>query len=503
VLRFWRNPEFVRYLRAELRGPRAMSVALVAVVICTLVGLACWGTAKAANVQFFRSFHIWLTGIQYLVLGLWCAGSCGAAITRERELKNYDFLRTTRLTAGELLVGKVLGVPLIGYFAVACSLPVTIVTGILGGYSLGVILGSVLLMLVFALFVALVGLWLSMLLEKTSAAAAALFILFPLGVGFAFSFSPFPGFGAISVFAPLFSLYKADSDLAKVTPTIFGAPTHFLFLTLLLYATFGAWFALMLVRNLKKDREQIRLLSRWQAVGFAAFLNFLYYAFLNPNSLAQQPFASTGSISPREISNAAILLNAVVLALIGLATLTPPERLKVWWRRRMAGQDKYFSPNGLPWPWLAIAAALAYAMLAAEATGMRSAAPLNTWQLGNAAIYLLAFLVFITRDILFLQWCNLTRMKRPIFKGFLYLCLYYIAAGIIGVVAGTVSRPASDFIFGLTMPFASLSWGSLAPADVPGLYVGLALQVTVVVFLLQLISRRLSRPVSVPAAPTV
>jgi hypothetical protein len=500
VLRFWRNPEFVRYLRAELRGPRAMSVALVAVVICALVGLSCWGAQRGVNQEFFRVFHIWLTGIQYVVLGVWCAGSCGAAITRERELKTYDFLRTTRLTAGELLVGKVLGVPLIGYFAVACSLPITIMTGILGGYSAGVVLGSVLLMVVFALFVALVGLWLSMLLEKTSAAAAALLILFPLGVGFSFSFGPFPGFGAISVFAPIFSLYKADSDLAKVTPTIFGVPTHFLFLTLLLYVMFGAWFVLMLVRNLKKDREQIRLLSRWQAVGFAAFLNVLYYAFLNPQSLAW-PFFSTGSTSPREVSNFAILLNAVVLALIGLATLTPQERLKVWWRKRLAGQEKYFSPTGLPWPWLAIAAVIAYAMLAAEAAGLRSAVPLRTWQLGNTALQMLVFLVFITRDILFLQWCSLTRLKRPVFKGFLYLGLYYIAAGIIGGVVETVSDPASDFILGLTMPFGALSSKGLAPAEVPGLYIGLVLQLVVVVFLLQLIARRLSRPASVPAAP--
>ncbi|HUU13403.1 MAG TPA: hypothetical protein VM182_06805 [Terriglobia bacterium] len=336
-------------------------------------------------------------------------------------------------------------------------------------------------------------------MPSSSAAAAALLILFPLGVGFSFAFSAFPGFGAISIFAPLFSLYKADSDLSRVVPTIFGAPTHFLFLTFFLYATLGAWFVLMLVRNLKKDREEVRLLSRWQAVGFVAFLNLLYYAFLDPQTLAQTVYLK-GSISPREVSDAAIGLNGVILVLIGLATLAPQERLKVWWRRRRAGQEQYFSPNGLPWPWLAIAAAIAYAMLVAEAAGMRSATPLNSWQLGNAAIRLFAFLVFITRDILFLQWCNLTRMKRPIFKGFLYLCLYYAATGIIGGVVGTVSDAAAEFIFGLTMPFAAFSWKSLAPADVPGLYVGLVLQVVIVVFLLQLISRRLSRPVTAPAA---
>ncbi len=499
MLRFWRNPEFVRYLRAELRGPRATTVGLVVLVICALTGLACWGAVEAVNTQFFRNFHLWVTGMQYLVLGLWCAGSCGSAITRERELKTYDFLRTTRLTAGEVLVGKVLGVPIMGYFAVACSLPVSIVTGILGGYSIGVILAVILLMVFFALFVALVGLWLSMLLEKTGAAAAALLILFPLSVGFSLAYSAFPGMGAISVFAPLSTLYGADSDLASVVPTFFGVPTHFLPLTLFLFTTLGIWFAAMLVRNLKKDREEIRLLSRWQGVGFVAFLNLLYYAFLDPQKLAR-PFYSDGSISPRDVAHIAIVLNGMFLLLIGLATLAPQEKLKVWWRRRAAGQEKYLSPDGLPWPWLAIAAVIAYAMLAAEAAGMRNAMPLSTWQLGNAAIQLLAFLVFLTRDILFLQWCNLTHMKRPVFKGFLYLCLYYAAAGIIGGAVGTVSEAAADFIFGLTIPFTVLGWKSLAPADVPGLYVGLVLQVVVVVFLLQLISRRLSRMSVVPVS---
>ncbi|MBI1983377.1 MAG: hypothetical protein HYS61_04175 [Acidobacteria bacterium] len=99
-----------------------------------------------------------------------------------------------------------------------------------------------------------------------------------------------------------------------------------------------------------------------------------------------------------------------------------------------------------------------------------------------------------------MQWCNLTRMKRPVFKGFLYLWLYYSAAGILGTVVGTISEWAGSFILGVTMPFPALSSKSLAPADVPGLYVGLVLQVVIVVFLLQLIARRLSRPVTAPAA---
>lgn len=500
MLQFWRNPEFVRHLRAELRPPRAITAALVVLVICSLVGLSCWGAQKDLSREFFRVFHLWLVGIQCLVLGLWCAGSCGSAITRERELKTYDFLRTTRLTPGELVVGKALGVPIMGYFAVACSLPISVVAGILAGYSLGVILPTYLLLAVFALFVALVSLWLSMLLEKTSAAAATLLVLAPLALGFSFAYSAFAGFGAISIFPALYSLYGANSDLTRVVPTFFGFSTHFFLLTLLLYATFGAWFVLMLVRNLKKDREQVRLLSRWQAIGFVAFLNVLFYAFLDPKGLTP-PFYSAERIPPHAVSGIAVVVNGVILILIGLATLAPHERLKVWWRRRTAGREKYLSADGLPWPWVAIAAVVAYGMLAAEAAGLRSAVPIDDWRLGNTAIQMLAFLVFITRDILFLQWCNLTRMKRPVFKGFLYLCLYYAAAGILGAVVSSVSEGTGGFIFGLFTPFLTLSWRSLWPGDVPGLYLGLGLQVGAAIILLQLISRRLSRSPTV-AAPS-
>ena len=40
--RFWSNPEFVRHRRSELRPVRAITVAVVVLVLCLLLGLACW-----------------------------------------------------------------------------------------------------------------------------------------------------------------------------------------------------------------------------------------------------------------------------------------------------------------------------------------------------------------------------------------------------------------------------------------------------------------------------
>jgi hypothetical protein len=495
---FWENPEFIRHLRAELRGPRSIIMAVLTVVVSALVGLSCWGAADN-SAEFFRLFHYWLIGIEFVVLGLWCASACGQAISRERELKTYDFLRTTRLTAWELAAGKILGAPVMAYFVVGCSAPIAVVAGLLAGISAAATLGIYVLLVAFALFVSVIALWISMLMEKSSAAVALLVVLLPMGMGNAFAYGPFAGFSAISVFPAIMVLYHPEKLNPALAPTLLGFPVPLLALTLILYATLGAWFALMLVRNLKKDREEIRLLSRWQAVGFVAYLNVLFYAFLNPQKLGT---GSPWGMGPQQVSVLAMTLNAVAVFFVGVGILTPRERLKVWWRHRVAGQAGYLAPDGMVWPWLVMAAAVAYALLAAEAFGMQGAIPLDRWRLGTAAILLLNYLVFVTRDILFLQWAMLTRMKRPVIKGFLYLWLYYAAAGVVSSVVGLASEQAGTIILGLTTPFLITRTGSVALTAAHASYAGMGLQIVVAMFLGTLIARRLSHPPVVPETST-
>ena len=493
MLEFWRNPEFVRHLRAELRPPRAITAAFLAVVVCALAGLACWASEHENLRVFFRTFHGWLVGIQFVGLAFWCASGCGQAITRERELKTYDFLKTTRLTAGEIVLGKILGAPIMGYFVVGCTLPISLAVGALGGYGLGTLVGVYVLLLAFALFVSLMGLWLSMLLEKSSSAAVAILTLLPIGWTFSLGYSPFSGLGSLSAVPTIFSLYGLKDEPTLLRPTLFGMATPSLVVSLLLYAAFGAWLALMLVRNLKKDREQIVLLSRWQAVGFGAFLNVLLYAFLNPQALTST--AAYHTIRPEEVATLAMAMNGLFIFVVGLATLTPHERLKVWWRRRAAGEEKYFSESGLAWPWLIAVALVAYVLLIAEAAGLRSAVGFERWHLGQAAIQLLVLLVFAGRDVMFLQWCNLTRMKRPLVKGVLYLMLYYFAVSILGIVVAATTGSESNMVFDALTPYGPFMTGGAGLARLsPAIYIGLGVQMAFILLILKAIAMRLSRP---------
>lgn len=503
----WKNPEFVRYARAELRPARAVTAAALALVICTLIGLSCWSSTEAGRErEFFPLFYLWTMGFQFVVLTFWCASACGQAIAREREMKTYDFLKTTRLSASELMVGKVLGVPILAYYTVGCTVPVSVIMGILGGYGLGTIAMTYLLLLALGLFVSIMALWASMQVEGASARAVGLIVLFPVAFTFGFGESPFPGFGAISIFPAIFSLYRVNVWLGRISPTVFGWPVSFPLLTLILYFLFGSWFALMLVRNLKKEIDGIRLLSRWQAIGFAAFLNLLLYAFLNPQFL--QAANPQGSLPPEypytnhqfQLAISAMAFNACILYLIGIATLAPHEKLKIWWRAYQARAASYFSESGPSWPWLIPAALIAYVMLVLEALWMRPRVTLDQWDLGIAAAVLGVTLIFVIRDILFLQWAGLTRMKRPVIKGFLYLWLYYVAAGIIALVTLAVSSTKTEFIvLGALTPYSAYA-SQDAPVNVwPGVLVGLLLQLFFIVLLLRAIGQRLRRPALVPA----
>src|SRR5205085_2467275 len=152
--------------------------------------------------------------------------------------------------------------------------------------------------------------------------------------------------------------------------------------------------------NLKKDRTEIRLLSRRQAIGLAAFLNLLFYALIKSDPPLEADFM-TGMFS---------LLNAAVVLIVGLSTLSSREKLKVWWRQYRDGEQSYFSESGLVWPWMIASGAVGYGMHLAASPFIRASIGAD-YSRGKATLQLSIFLVFTIRDVLFLQFCTLTRLK--------------------------------------------------------------------------------------------
>ncbi len=507
LLRFWRNPEFLRHVRAELRPARMAIVASLVAVICAIAGLFCWLSVEAgwhtpeqARHLFLGSFYAVLLGAQAIVLCLWWTSACSDAISSERALKTYDFLRTTRLTAAELMVGKLMGAPVVGLFAVACSLPVSLTVGAMYGVSLSAMLGSYALLAIFAPLFGLFGLLMSLAMEKPvrGAGFAGVPLLWALAVlSMAAIDGPFPGLAALSGAPAALQLHglQAKIDAARVVPLIFGFPVSLLLLTVVLQASLAAWLVLMVRRNLKKEVEEISLLSRWQAIGLAVYLNFLFYAFFNRFEGGPHWMSADGrqEYLAEFVTVGMLILNGVILfAGCGMAAVTQREPLKIWWRRFQAGEASYLAEDGLPWPWLALVAVVSYAMLALYALALTDKIPLSKWGLGATATQLAFLLVFAVRDILFLQWCKLTRMKKAVSKGAGLLLLQYVAVLVVILVVHSATKRFDGVLISLLTPFAPLN----PEIHVATSVFGITVQVVVCVLLVSAITRRLGRPVT-------
>jgi hypothetical protein len=519
VLKFWRNPELVRHLRAELRPARAVTVAVVVLFLCALIGLACWSQRQEMLANADRNAHQyggkwteyaehlqndtrqtwlllckWVVGLQGGLVTLWSLFACAQSVSGERDRKTWDFQRTTSLTPAEITVGKLVGEPVLVYFGGLCSLPVAFWAGIAGGISFWTLLSAYVGLIAGALFLGLCGLWLSTLLETRSRGIGmigALVVYACIVSAYGFTASWFPGLAAFSPLTVLHAILGLDFDgHGDVHAMLFGHAVPWLLMSLLLYVSFGAWLAVMLLGNLKRDYNEIRPLSRWQAVGCSAFLNFMFYALLRSGS---------SPIKSDDLATFMVGINGVILFVIGLASLTPQERLKVWWRARAEGTSNMFSEDGLPWPWLALSAVVAYALMVWGLLAWRFSLDFHAGSLRTAALQLLVVLVFITRDILFIQWCTLTRFRQPVVKGFLFLCLYYVAAVVMIAMSSVSGEAGTMAALNILTPAGIFNprdeWGHFSGS----LYGGLALQAGLIAVILVAISNRLGRPSMVTA----
>ena len=518
----WRNPEFIRHFRAELRWSRAVAVAAVVIVVCSMLALVCWSyqqdmlaVARRGAQEFggrfserlktleqenatltFRFFFQWLLMFQTGVLTLWSLISCAQAVSGEREAKTWDFQRITRLSPAEMLVGKLLGEPILAYFAVGCSLPLAMIAGIAGGFATQRIASAYIFMLANSLFLGLVGLCLSTLVETRSRGlglVGALGLYFLIISSFFLNQSGLPG---LSVLSPLTAIRAvADqtdfSDVGRYQTFLFGNAVPWLLLSLLLQFCLAVWIVVILLRNLKRAYEQIQPLSRMQAVGCAAFLNVVVYALIRPHSY--------GSFrSSQDLASFMVMINGLFLLLVGMAILAPAERLRVWRRMQKSTAASLFSESGLPWPWLVLGAAVIYIVMICGLLMWARVLPVDADTVCTAGLRLLVVLVFVVRDVSFIQWCNLTRLRQPVVKGLLYLCLYYGSALVLVYVTRYVSPSLPAQVATVLTPIGVFDSGDKSLET--SLYAGLGFQVTgmvvqfgLVVALMQAISRRLSQ----------
>jgi len=449
------NPEFVRHWRAEMRAPRMLLSGGLSALICFLFAQAHSqsvtnrGYASSGPVGVDDSLYFWLMCVIAVALPLWCLSACLQAIANERQMKTYDFVRTTRMNSLELLFGYLFGAPLMAYYTIGIGAFIAFLSGLGEHVPIPGMLLAFLLLIVFSVFTSLLGLLISLVVDKPRAAGLLFVVLFfgwPMGaLAFAASDSPFPGVSALAMIPGLLPFFHVPQTVAELAaPHVFGVAVPAVILSVLLYGSMAVWVALALVNNLKKEREEIRIFTNRQAIGFAVYVNVLLIGFFHPlqNRVSTQSYEAAFVIF--------LIFNCMLFYFTGVVTLTPQERLRSWYREFCAKRQSYLSDNALPWPWILLAGAIALVSFL-FIVAMSGEYGQHDLTLGWAGFAILLLITFAVRDVLFLQWCMLTRMKNPVSKGIALIWLYYLAV----VILGALNR--NDFREGIPGPIAVLT----------------------------------------------
>ncbi len=454
------NPELIRNARAQLRGDRMLITATICAILSLAVGFAMATRGAGQGAGWGLDFLRLVVGVQVAVLLIVGGLASVHAIQREKDTNTFDFQRVTRLTPLELTLGKLFGAPLLAYFIVLCLMPAALVGAAVGGAHPSFVLAGYAIVILGAISFHALALLISLLVDRDAAATVVLLLLLifggvpaqggrvflnlgPLGPSFATTVLSQPTWTTLT---PQLPPGSSPFLTATMTDLFLGWPVHHVVVLILLYATFTLWFVLAVARNIKRDPAMYEIYTPTQALGFALYINLILVGFFRWRSFP-----------PVEAQETMLALNAGIFFTLGLALLRNRDRVR---RLSRPGADGAGWITAT-WPAPYVTAGLLTVGLAVVAILLGIGAQNGEWDLGLAIFRVLFVAAWFARDVLYLQWMNLHRRRRPLLLGILYLIVFYTCASIMLTTLGLIqTHPAlaSFFVPGVLFLLDARSW---------------------------------------------
>jgi hypothetical protein len=434
VSAFALNPELLRNARIQLRPGRAIAAA----VICAAISLTAWSfytynsrNAGEGGELLFKATFV----LQTIVLLIGGGISCLQSVHREKELNTFDYQRVTRLSSLELATGKLFGAPIMAYFVVVCFLPLSVFAAVATHINVWLFVQAYLILLLGCIAYHTFALLTSMLLGRGTSALVIFVYLILVGLtttdtGGVYSnwqlqmFSPFAGV----------SLIPHGSDSVRTYDFFFGQSLPHFAVLLVLYAIFTVWFLLGITRNLKRDPAVYEIYSPVQAFCFALYLDVLVLGFFNWKAPTGMPIIvgntlqGYSTLQAPEIEQSLMYVSVLIFFVLGILLLRNRERVR---RRARAMGNSATGWEASLWPAPYVLGGIVLAGLAILELIRIYRLPGNDWNIASALFEVAFYAVWITRDVLYLQWMNLRRTRRPLVSAFLYLITFYVCTGFL------------------------------------------------------------------------
>ena len=171
------NPVVLKELRGRMRGARAFIV--LTLYLLLLGGAVSLSFIPLASLPMGTGFDLamrQLIGktmfgiaifIQFIIVSFVAPGITAGTITSEREHQTYDILRTTLLSARDLVTGKLLSALSFLFLLLLAALPIQSLAFLLGGVGVEEVIIAVLMLLTTAVALSTIGIFLSSILKRT------------------------------------------------------------------------------------------------------------------------------------------------------------------------------------------------------------------------------------------------------------------------------------------------------------------------------------------------
>lgn len=250
-------------MRLKYRRSSPGLFACLYVFILLGIGMLQHYNSVALSMPFGRQFLLAILGIQFALSGLISLIMVGSSMNAEVNNRTFDFQRIVSLSPREILIGKIIGEPVVGYFLAMATLPLVVVCWLLGGATLASIVLFYVNLVTFTLMCSSVGL-LHTLAEPNQTPGkprsgsigglAFLFIAFLPSMiirgGTALS-NPWVG-TAVKLLTPVGSLVKlANGEPFAAQIEIWGLSLPSLLVAPLAQLAVAAWFVQVMARRLK------------------------------------------------------------------------------------------------------------------------------------------------------------------------------------------------------------------------------------------------------------
>ena len=464
------NAELLRYVRSELRPARVaviMGGTLGGALLMALFISANTATSKLYTQAYWQDVYGAIFVASSMILVLWSLLNASQAVVSERTHRTFDFWRTTRLSPLTLAMGKLFGAPIGAWLQFATALPVAVVLGVMGGFSVTAIVGSFLVVGFCNVTLSALALCLSMRAQD-SRWATMMMLMFALGLipslssmRVSYGFEDEIGRSAWTALNPIAAL-AAWHQGATIKVLLFGHAVPSLLATLVVCAVIIAWSFTALVRSIKLEPEQSSLFSPVQVVGISVCAFLYSYAAYRPWGMIRTEYGVEEHGSLSALLGIGIATTLVCLYFTMVSTLLSRDNL----RQRLRVSQPQQITTRLITPWLATSfIGLIAAVLALS--GYRSLFAGETLQWSGIIAMYLGIAAYAVRDGMFLQWMIAQRVKAPVLKGSVVLACYYAGCGVLAAVLvgpqhmGQMLRWLVPFSNNPTEPVAQPVWLTL------------------------------------------